>query len=74
MPVISSHEHKQKQYISERNVCYLLICKEGPLALHIHLSHCKIFLRLQFLVVLYVLYNSLILSSCMNKYLAVQIH
>ena len=65
--VISSHDiHKND--VSERNVCYLSICKEGPLALHRHPSHCKFFSRVVFLVVLLVLYHP-ILSNYLNKYL-----
>ena len=40
--VISSH-HTHKNDVYERNVCYLLICKEVPLALHRHPSQCKFF-------------------------------
>ena len=70
---IPSHDtHKNK--VSERNMCYLLICKEGPLALHRHPSHYEFFLGAVISsCVACVIYYPILLNY-LTKYLVVQTH
>ena len=70
--VISPH-YTNKNIVSERNACYLPICKE-TLTPHRNSSHCKFFPRaVVSSCVACVIYHS-ILSNYMNKYLGVQIY